>query len=258
MGNLGTLFGSRANGEEFPVEVSISKVSVSDEIVYTAIVRDISERKRIENQHEQAAIDAERNRLARELHDSVTQALFSATLFAQAGNKGIQSGNIDGAAHYFNRILETSHQALKEMRLFIYDLLPEQLTLLGLVEAIQQRIDTVEKRTGIQVDYQYNDLGHIPDSINEALYRITQEALNNSLKHANADNLTIRIDRNEQQITLEISDDGQGFELEEVKGKGGIGLLSMQERTEQLNGKFMLESMPQQGTSVSVVLEMRP
>lgn len=216
----------------------------------------ITERVLAEKQLTQAAATAERNRLARELHDSVTQALFTMTLFAQAGRKGVESGDLDSATHHLNRILETGHQAVKEMRLFIYDLLPEQLDHLGLVDAIQRRLNTVEKRAGIEVNLTAGELGDLPGPVNECLYRITQEALNNSLKHAQADMVKIIINRQDQRLYLEIIDNGQGFDPLEAYDKGGLGLISMRERTEQLGGAFNIDSVPQSGTRIKVVLEV--
>jgi PAS domain S-box-containing protein len=216
----------------------------------------ITERVLAEKQLAQAAATAERNRMARELHDSVTQALFTTALFAQAGRKGVESGNLDSATHHLNRILETSHQAVKEMRLFIYDLLPEQLDHLGLVDAIQRRLNTVEKRAGIKVTLTAGELGELPGPVNEGLYRITQEALNNSLKHAQADMVKVIINRQDQRLYLEIIDNGQGFDPLEDYDKGGLGLISMRERTEQLGGAFNIGSAPQSGTRISVVLEV--
>ena len=216
----------------------------------------ITERVLAEKQLTQAAATAERNRLARELHDSVTQALFTTTLFAQAGRKGVESGDLDSATHHLNRILETGHQAVKEMRLFIYDLLPEQFDHLGLVDAIQRRLNTVEKRAGIEVNLTAGELGDLPGPVNECLYRITQEALNNSLKHAQADMVKIIINRQDQRLYLEIIDNGQGFDPLEAYDKGGLGLISMRERTEQLGGAFNIDSVPQSGTRIKVVLEV--
>jgi PAS domain S-box-containing protein len=217
---------------------------------------DITPRVQAEKQLAQAAAAAERNRMARELHDSVTQALFTTTLFAQAGRKGVESGDLGSAAHHLNRILETAHQALKEMRLFIYDLLPEQLDHLGLVDAIQRRLNAVEKRAGIKVSLTAGELGDLPGPVNEGLYRITQEALNNSLKHAQADVVKVTIDKQVQRLCLEIIDNGQGFDPLQAHDGGGLGLISMRERTEQLGGEFNIDSAPQGGTRICVVLEV--
>jgi signal transduction histidine kinase len=214
------------------------------------------ENVRLHRKVQQTATREERARVARELHDSVTQALFTMTLFAQAGRTGIESGDLDGAAHYLTRILTTGHQASKEMRLFIYELLPEQLAHLGLVDAIQQRLNAVEKRAGLKISFTAGELGDLPGPVNEVLYRITQEALNNSLKHAQADVVTVTIHRQGQRLCLEIIDDGQGFDPLEARGRGGLGLISMRERAKQLGAEFNIDSAPQGGTKISVVLEV--
>jgi signal transduction histidine kinase len=99
----------------------------------------------------QFAITAQRMQIARDLHDSVTQSLYSTNLFAEAGRETVQAGDTEGASHYFIRIGAVSQQALKEMRLFLYELRPPDVVDVGLVDALQKRLDAVEKRSGINI-----------------------------------------------------------------------------------------------------------
>ena len=143
---------------------------------------------------------------------------------------------------------------MKEMRLLIHELLPTQLDEVGLVNTIQLRLDTVEKRAGINARLLAGELGYLQDSETRVLYRIAREALNNSLKHANANEVTVCIHRPNQDVHLEIADDGIGFEPQEAASSGGLGLQSMQQRAQRSGGEFSIDSAPQKGTRIKVVL----
>ncbi len=208
---------------------------------------------------EQAAIAAERSRLARDLHDSVTQSLYSMTLFAEAARR-LSAGKEEGAVEeYLSQLCETSQQALKEMRLLVYQLRPSGLEKEGLIGALRQRLDAVERRAGIEV--RLSSLAEepldLPPELEDGLYRIAQEALNNSLKHANADAVTVQIQIKGDLLIMEITDNGRGFDLTAVADTGGIGLASMQERAEKLSGNLRIVSTPGKGTKVQVQVKVR-
>ena len=206
-------------------------------------------------QAEELAVLHERNRLARELHDSVTQSLHSLTMLAEAAQRLAGSGEIERARTYINRLGYISHQALKEMRLLVYELRPLELRGVGLVGAIQQRLDSVESRSGLEVHLSVVEDLEIPRNIEEELYRIAIEALNNSLKHANPSSVAVSLRKEDVHeapgIELTVIDDGTGFELSEVEGEGGFGLVSMKERVEKLGGELAIESSPDTGTQVT-------
>jgi len=206
------------------------------------------------------AVTAERSRLARELHDSVTQSLHSATLMAEAGQRLAGAGDIDRARGYLIRLGEISQQALKEMRLLVYELRPLALRGVGLVGALQQRLDAVERRSGVDVELSLEEELELPDSIEEELFRIAMEALNNALKHANPTKITVTLRKEVQRdvpcIELLISDDGAGFNLDSKEDVGGLGLISMQQRIEKLGGELNIISMPGEGTQVIVCVDL--
>jgi len=229
--------------------------------------QEITERQQVEAELARiAAADAvieERNRLARELHDSLTQSLHGATLMAEAGQRLVETGDLERAKGYLVRLGEISHQALKEMRLLVYELRPLALEEFTLTEALQQRLDTVERRAGVIVQLVVaDDLIDLPDAIEETLYRIAQEALNNALQHAGSTAVVVRIDVTgaspEQQVTLELSDNGAGFDVNKLDNQGGIGLSSMKERAENLGGDLTVHSSPGEGTQVKVILDIPP
>ena len=215
------------------------------------------ENARLYERVEQAAIAAERSRLARDLHDSVTQSIYSMTLFAEAARRLTVSKDQESVEEYLSQLCETSQQALKEMRLLVYELRPSALEEEGLLEVLRQRLDTVERRAGVEAQLSVEGQLDLPKKIEVGLYRIAQEALNNSLKHAAATAVTVRLQIEGNLLTMEIADDGRGFEVDVVADTGGIGLSSMQERAEKLNGDLRIVSIPEKGTKVQVQVKVR-
>ncbi|MFC2030918.1 ATP-binding protein [Chloroflexota bacterium] len=214
---------------------------------------------------EELAVLQERNRLARELHDSVTQSLYSLTLLAVAGQRMIQAEDLQQIAGNQARLGEIAQEALQEMRLLVYELRPLALESEGLLGALEQRLESVERRAGIQARVQVDgDLrqgkGEVelaPD-LEEELYRIAQEALNNALKHARASQVVLSVRVAEDSAALEVTDDGQGFDLADVHDKGGLGLISMQERADKIGGQLAVSSAPGEGTKVTVTAPITP
>jgi len=198
------------------------------------------------------AVLEERQRLARDLHDSVTQSLYSLTLLAEAGRRSINL-NVPQAASYLSDIGEIAQQSLKEMRLLVYQLRPLALEHEGLIGALQARLDSVEKRAGVEARFLLEGgLGSLPPALEEGLFRIAQEALNNALKHAAARSVVVRLRGDDDCVTLEVADDGRGSALLAVDVQGGLGLTSMRERVAQLAGALTIESTPGRGTRVAV------
>jgi signal transduction histidine kinase len=216
----------------------------------------VVENARLHRQAEQLAVVRERERLARELHDSVTQSLYSLTLLAEASQRVLSSGDPERAEEYTGRLGEIAQQALKEMRLLVYQLRPLVLKREGLVGALQQRLDAVEKRAGVDARLLVEGPLELPAAVEEGLYRIAQEALNNALKHAAPRTVTLWIDVTERGVGLEVEDDGAGFDPGAVEGSGGMGLTSMRERAERLGGSLSVRSAPGQGTKVRVDVEV--
>jgi signal transduction histidine kinase len=205
---------------------------------------------------EELAVLQERNRLARELHDSVTQSLYSLTLLAEAGQRMIRAEDLQQIAGNQTRLGQIAQQALQEMRLLVYELRPLALKSEGLVGALEQRLETVERRAGIQARVLVEGEVDLAPGLEEELYGIAQEALNNALKHARASKIVLSVRMVDKSVILEVADDGQGFDLAEVQVKGGLGLISMQERAEKIGGQLDIDSAPGEGTRVSVkVLE---
>jgi signal transduction histidine kinase len=216
------------------------------------------ENAQLYKQGQRAAVMEERRRLARELHDSVTQSLHGSTLMAEAAQRLAAAGDLERTRGYLARLGEISQQALKEMRLLVYELRPLALAEVTLVEALQQRLDAVERRAGVEVQLLAGGPLDLPDAIEEALYRIAQEALNNALQHASPSSVIVSVqvtgEPPEQQVILDVSDDGAGFDMSALGGQGGIGLASMKERTKKLGGNFIVHSSPGEGTQVKATI----
>jgi PAS domain S-box-containing protein len=210
----------------------------------------------LHRQAEQLAVVRERERLARELHDSVTQSLYSLMLLAEAGHRLAGTGDLSRVQGYLERLGDISQQALKEMRLLVYELRPLVLRREGLVGALQQRLDAVEQRAGVDARLLVAGEIELPAPVEEALYRVAQEALNNALKHAASTAVTVRVECDAGRVMLEVTDCGRGFDPAAPSGGGGMGLISMRERVEKLGGTLDITSNRGEGTTVRVVLEV--
>jgi signal transduction histidine kinase len=203
----------------------------------------------------EAATLEERTRLARDLHDSATQSLYSATLFNEAGKELAEQGDLESARYYQSRVGEVVDQALKDMRLLVFQLRRPVLQKEGLVMALQHRLDAVEKRAGMDARLIYDQLPRLSDSVSEEVYSITIEALNNTLKHAQADTVTITIrSSDEGEVDLEVHDDGRGFDTETANNSGGMGLANMAERAAKLGAKLTIDSSSDHGTSIRIIV----
>ena len=212
------------------------------------------ENAQLYEQAQQLAVLEERARLARDLHDAVTQSIYSLTLLAAAGLRMIDNGDRQQIRENQTRIDDIAQQALQEMRLLVYELRPSELKELGLVGALERRLEVVERRAGIEARLQAEDLSALALDLEEELYRIAQEALNNALKHARASAVIVRIQLQDGLLDMSIRDNGRGFEPLAIGDKGGLGLQTMQERADRIGGEFSLSSAPDEGTVVSVII----
>jgi signal transduction histidine kinase len=210
------------------------------------------ENARLHLQAEEAAVLEERGRLARDLHDSVTQSLYSLTLLAEGWRRLAEAGRLDGVDDPLTELGEIAQQALKEMRLMVHELRPPALEQEGLLGALHHRLGAVEKRAGVEARLVAEAVIELPPAVEEGLYLIAVEALNNALKHAAANAVTIRVRADRERVALEVKDNGLGFDLGTIDEIRGMGLVSMQERAEKLGGTLTIDSAPGEGTRVLV------
>jgi signal transduction histidine kinase len=209
------------------------------------------ENARLLERARQAAVLEERQRLSRELHDSVTQALYGISLYAEAAGRALAGGDTEPVATNLREISDTTQEALGEMRLLLFELRPPLLQEYGLAAALRARLQTVEARAGLVTEFDCQDEERLPPEREQELYRLVQEALNNVLKHAHAGRVSVRLGAASGVATLEVADDGIGFEPS-LAGVEGFGLRGMRERVERLGGTLRIDSSPGAGTRLRV------
>ena len=208
------------------------------------------ENARLRWEVEQAAIAAERNRLARELHDAVTQSLFSASLIAEVLPL-VWERHPEEARRGLEELRRLTAGALAEMRSLLLELRPATLTEQTLGLLIRRLADAMAARTRVPVDVTLSGDRRLPADVHIALYRITQEALNNISKHARASRACVHLHCGLEGLTLRIADDGRGFDAETVQSHQ-LGLAIMRERAGAIGAGFKIRSDPGQGTEIRV------
>jgi signal transduction histidine kinase len=204
-----------------------------------------------EERARQVAVLEERQRLSRELHDSVTQSLYGISLYAEAAGRALSDGDSEPVATNLHEIRETTQEALSEMRLLLFELRPPLLQEQGLAAALGARLRAVETRAGLVAEFDCPGNERLPPDKEQELYRLAQEALNNVLKHAHAGRITVRLAVANGHATLHVADDGVGFDPS-LQAADGFGLRGMRERAERLGGTLRIESSAGAGTSLQV------
>ena len=219
-------------------------------------VRDISERERLagdlRDQAVELAASQERAHLARELHDSVTQALFSMGLTLRT-LEILMDTDPDAVPAKLVELRELQKDALAEMRTLIFELRPSSLESDGLVQALRTHATAVQRRTGLTIVVDAEPIERLPLAAEEALYRIGQEALHNVVKHANASNAKLRIATDGNRVLLSVSDDGVGFEPDKVP-RLHFGLIGMRQRVDLVGGELRVESRAGGGTLIEAMV----
>jgi PAS domain S-box-containing protein len=222
------------------------------------------ENARLYEQAQELATLEERARLARELHDSVTQALFSMTLHTRAAQMLLAQRQAEpdrALAETVDRLAGLTQGALAEMRALIFELRPGALREEGLTAALQKHAAAVSAREDLAIDVRAPDERlTLPEAVETHLFRLTQEAIHNAVKHASATRVVIRagpVDGEPGALLLEIEDDGVGFDTT-LPRPGHMGLRTMRERVRQIGGRFEIVSGAGHGTAVRVVVQGVP
>ncbi|MGD9093342.1 MAG: histidine kinase, partial [Anaerolineales bacterium] len=218
----------------------------------TKLEREIAERERTEKalaeKAAETAIVEERNRLARDLHDAVTQTLFSASLIAEVLPR-LWQRNPDEGERRLNELRELSRGALAEMRTLLLELRPAGIAEAPIADLLQHLAESTTGRARLPVKMEIEGEGELPQKVKVTFYRIAQESLNNVSKHANADQVLVNLNIDEDIVELRIEDDGQGFEVDTVTADH-LGLGIMSERASSIGADLKVNSEPGMGTRV--------
>ncbi len=196
-----------------------------------------------------AAALEERQRLARELHDSVSQALYGIALGARTARRRLGDDAPPTVAEPLDYVLSLAEAGLTEMRALIFELRPESIATEGLVAAIGRQVAATQARYGISVNASFDDEPDVPIETKEAVYRIAQESLHNTVKHARATEVQVSLQHEDSGLVLVVRDNGQGFDPTS-EFPGHLGLRSMRERASGVGAIFTIESAPAAGTTI--------
>lgn len=204
--------------------------------------------------NEKLAQTQERNRLARELHDTLAHTLSSTSVQLEA-IKALFDRNPDQAKHMLNQTLENTKSGLSETRRVLVDLRSSELEAYGLSQAIKNTVLSAAERGGFTANFHLDrDLDILPDEISHGLYRIVQEAVENILRHSNASEATVSLLSDGSHIKLSIMDNGKGFNPKKII-KEHLGLRGIRERVEVLGGSFNIQSKENFGTELTIRIE---
>ncbi len=201
----------------------------------------------------QLAAVEERNRLARELHDSVSQELFSLTMLAAAARRTIDTRPELSVAR-LHEIEDSARRAMEETRSLIFALRPAALDGRGLAPALRDLLDALRERQGLSVQLRISGERRVPLEHEQALFRIVQEALANVARHSGVREAEVELSYADETVALSVRDDGRGFDAGVARNPRAIGLHSMAERAEALGGNFAIHSAPGQGTHIAVTI----
>lgn len=239
---IGVLFISSQLGRQFDDYLEDFLYSLGDHFTLSV------ENLRVYEQRRELARMEERNRMARDLHDSVIQKIFSLSFLAK-GAETVLAGKEPIVERSLQEIRQLSQETLKEMRTLIWQLRPAGLEH-GLLTALKQ----YGKNMGLTVFEQVEGVRELPRAIEEAFWRIGQEAMNNVKKHAETNVVYVRLVKTEQAASIEIKDQGLGFSPEKRKGKLTMGMLTMRERAETLGGELSIKSAKGRPTIVKATI----
>ena len=209
------------------------------------------ENARLFERSRELSVVEERTRLARELHDSVSQTLFSISLVAEAAATLVDR-DAAKAKTQLEGLREMARAATREMRSLIFELRPADLDAEGLVATLRKHIDVLRRVYPMRIEFKENVAARPPPAVEREVYRIAQEALNNAIKHSQADRIDVELSSRDAMISLLVADDGKGFEPKAAELRATkLGITSMEERAESINGVLRIESS-EAGTRVEL------
>jgi signal transduction histidine kinase len=206
-----------------------------------------------------AAIESERNRIARDLHDGPVQGVSAASLSLEAVLLMLNAGDLDEGTEVLAKVRRELSEEADNLRRLMSGLRPPLLEERGLIPALRETVDKFGLDNVVRTEFVGRTMVAIPQDLETLAYRIVQEALSNSAKHAGAKSLTVSVEAVGGQLRIEVGDDGRGFDSSKAREylqMGRVGLASMRERVELANGTFMVHSTPGRGTTVLATLPL--
>ncbi len=230
-------------------ELAVYRLNLEELVNQRTAELEEAQEKLLQQTQERATLE-ERSRIARDLHDAVTQTIYSAALISEA-LPAVWERNPDEGRRNLAKLRQLTRGALAELRTLLFELRPESLAAAELETLVQQLSDAFTSRTRIPVAIQVDATGQPPGDVKTTLYRITQETFNNIAKHAAAEQVIVSLRQSPDQVILTIQDDGLGFDPAETNAEN-LGLTIMRERAERIQANLEISSRPGQGTSISV------
>jgi two-component system CheB/CheR fusion protein len=253
MGTGLELFAVCKDGRQLPVEISLSPIQTGDGVLVSASIRDITERLHLEQQSRRAAVLEERNRIARDVHDNLSQGLTGIVLQME-GAEEILPPNSERVREHIVQARDLARASLEEARRSLLALRPKALDEGDLPSAIQQAVNEIRLKTPARVEMAiFGTPRLLSERIQENLLRIAQEAINNAVQHAKATDVRVELSYEPEAVSLSVEDNGQGFMTRKARGRRGFGLSIMNERAAEIGSQFNLQSEPGKGTRVEVL-----
>ncbi len=232
------------------LEEALNELSININEQTKSLQRISSERLNLEKQAQQAAVIEERQRLARDLHDSVSQQLFALNMLSSASVRMLDA-NKEDAGKLVRQAAEIAEKAQGEMRALLLHLRPVDLKGESLSTGLEKLAYELEQKTPITFSMQLDQMEKIHESADEHLFRVVQEAVSNILRHANATEITIRTEVKGSSFYLFVGDNGDGFDVTDKKWTS-YGLHTMKERCEEIGGQFEIRSKTGEGTYITI------
>jgi PAS domain S-box-containing protein len=267
MGEQRIVMGLRRNGEEFPIEASISQITENGGKLYTVILRDVTARVRAQEalqrsreelrelaQASNSVREQEKSRIARELHDELAQALTALKMDVNWIVERLQHGRTEAAEEKLAGMQAMLDETLAATRRISADLRPLMLDDLGLVPAVEWLVQNFTERSGIHCNLALAEADELDlqEPHASAIFRILQESLTNVARHAHASQVEVVLRRVDGAVELKVRDDGRGFSTGDPRKPNSFGLMGLRERAYALGGTVNIDSRPAQGTRIEV------